>query len=74
MAAAAPDRAVPPDLTREVRRSRLVLVPSMFSAATRVFTSDAQVTAMSYQARTTGFLHSVTPDRPTEPPPTASPC
>ncbi|MEV7504081.1 winged helix-turn-helix domain-containing protein [Streptomyces sp. NPDC093018] len=56
------------DLTRDVRRSRLVLVPSMFSAATRVFTSDTQVTAMSYQARATGFLHSLTPERPAEPP------
>ncbi|MEW2619298.1 winged helix-turn-helix domain-containing protein [Streptomyces sp. NPDC048106] len=55
------------DLTRGVQRSKLVLVPSMFSAVTRVFTSTADVTAMSYQARATGFLHSVATDRPAEP-------
>lgn len=55
------------DLSRDVQRSKLVLVPSMFSAVTRIFTSNEHVTAMSYQARATGFLHSVTHDKPPEP-------
>lgn len=55
------------DLTRTVRRSKLVLVPSVFSAATRIFTSNERVTAMSYQARATGFLHYIGDGRCAEP-------
>ncbi|MBT2363969.1 winged helix-turn-helix transcriptional regulator [Streptomyces sp. ISL-10] len=55
------------DLTRTVHRSKLVFVPSVFSAATRIFTSNEHVTAMSYQARATGFFHFVGDGRPTEP-------
>ncbi|MER6565171.1 helix-turn-helix domain-containing protein [Streptomyces sp. NPDC001093] len=55
------------DLTRTVHRSRLVFVPSMFSAVTRIFTSNEHVTAMSYQARATGFLHTVENEKPAEP-------
>ncbi|MEV6328825.1 helix-turn-helix domain-containing protein [Streptomyces sp. NPDC051909] len=55
------------DLTRSIERSTLVLVPSVFSAATRIFTSNERVTAMSYQVRATGFLHVGCPGERAEP-------
>ncbi|MFJ5631833.1 ArsR/SmtB family transcription factor [Streptomyces goshikiensis] len=54
----------PLDLTRTVHGSKLVFVPSMFSAATRIFTANERVTAMSYQARATGFFYFVGEAKP----------
>lgn len=44
------------DLTRAVSNSKLLLVPSVFSGGVRMFAEHDGVIAMSYQARTTGFV------------------
>ncbi|GAA3784205.1 ArsR/SmtB family transcription factor [Streptomyces phyllanthi] len=44
------------DLTRSVARAQLVLIPSVFSGGTRMFTVNEPTIAMSYQARASGFL------------------
>jgi len=49
------------DLTCDVTDSKLLLVPTVFSGGLRLFTTERQNTvAMSYQARATGFFHSLT--------------
>ncbi|MFG3024991.1 ArsR/SmtB family transcription factor [Streptomyces sp. NPDC048254] len=47
------------DLTRSVSHAQLVLIPSVFSGSTRMFTVNDMAIAMSYQARAAGFLSSV---------------
>jgi DNA-binding transcriptional ArsR family regulator len=56
------------DLTHPVMQSKLLLVPSVFSGGTRIFTAaDPGVVALSYQVHTTGFLHVPTTKRPPDP-------
>jgi DNA-binding transcriptional ArsR family regulator len=49
------------ELTCEVTDSKLLLVPTVFSGGLRLFTTEHEgIVAMSYQARATGFFHTLT--------------
>ncbi|MGC4900462.1 ArsR/SmtB family transcription factor [Micromonospora echinospora] len=59
----APPRLTAPyhrDLDVALDGSRLVLVPTVFAAARRIFVQDGQSVAMSYQARGTGHFQVLT--------------
>lgn len=48
------------DLDITLKRSKLLLVPTVFSGGLRLFMEEDGVVAMSYQARATGYFHVLT--------------
>lgn len=52
------------DLDVPVRRSKLLLVPTVFAGGIRLFLQEHGVVAMSYQARATGYFHVLTAREP----------
>lgn len=53
-------RALPPDLDLTITKSRLLLVPTVFSGGLRLLLEGPAGVAMSYQARATGRLRILT--------------